>query len=63
MNMYVTNKGLQVGFIQLIGVSSASLLQIGDSVSISLQSMFDTPPESIIVGAFDQAGAAGEETE
>lgn len=63
MNMYVTNKGLQVGSIQLIGVSSASLLQIGDSVSISLQSMFDTPPESIIVGSFDQAGAAGEETE
>lgn len=51
MNVNVTNYALSVGSIELIGISSASLLQIGDTDSIKLYSYFDTPPESVIVGA------------
>ncbi|REE88688.1 spore germination protein PD [Paenibacillus taihuensis] len=50
MQLNVVNHVLAVGSIQLTGVASASMLQIGDTEQISLVSMFDTPPESVIVG-------------
>ncbi|SDW58116.1 hypothetical protein [Paenibacillus sp. CF384] len=50
MQMHVVNHVLAVGSIQLTGVASASILQIGDTEEITLISMFDTPPESVIVG-------------
>ena len=50
MDMKVVNHSLQVGCIELIGVASASLLQVGDTDKITLYSFFDTPPESLIVG-------------
>ncbi|RXZ78300.1 spore gernimation protein GerPD [Paenibacillaceae bacterium] len=50
MNFHVTNDILSVGCIQVTGVSSSSMLQIGDTECVTLYSMFDTPPESIIVG-------------
>lgn len=46
----VTNCALNVGSIEVLGVSSSSLLQIGDSDYITLYSMFDTPPESTTFG-------------
>ncbi|PWW05693.1 spore germination protein PD [Paenibacillus cellulosilyticus] len=50
MIFYVVNQGLQVGSIEVLGVSSSSLLQVGDNDTVSLFSMFDTPPESVVVG-------------
>ncbi|MBO7744951.1 hypothetical protein I8J29_12150 [Paenibacillus sp. MWE-103] len=52
MQLNVVNHVLAVGCIQLTAVASASVLQIGDTETISLVSMFDTPPESVIVGPF-----------
>ncbi|WP_162354583.1 hypothetical protein [Paenibacillus lycopersici] len=50
MQLNVVNHVLAVGSIQLTAVASASILQIGDTQTVSLVSMFDTPPESVIVG-------------
>lgn len=50
MKLHVTNHQLAVGSISLIGVSASSMLQVGDSDQVVLYSMFDTPPESVIVG-------------
>jgi len=50
MNFSVENKELTVGSIQITGVASSSVLLIGDTQVITLSSIFDTPPESLIVG-------------
>ncbi|PLT33936.1 spore gernimation protein GerPD [Bacillus sp. V5-8f] len=50
MQYNVTNCGLHVGSINMIGISSASLFLIGDAHTIQLSSAFDTPPESLIIG-------------
>lgn len=50
IQFHVTNYELAVGCIEVLGVSSAAMLQVGDTDSIVLYSMFDTPPESVIVG-------------
>ena len=50
MNFHVTNCGLNVGSIRIIGVGSSSLVLVGDSECISLVSAFDTPPESLQTG-------------
>ncbi|KKI93563.1 spore gernimation protein GerPD [Bacillus sp. SA1-12] len=52
MNFTVVNHDLQVGSIRIIGVSSSSVFLIGDTNTISLSSVFDTPPESMIIGPF-----------
>jgi spore germination protein PD len=52
MNFTVVNKGIQVGHIKVVGVSSSSVFLIGDTETISLSSTFDTPPESLIIGPF-----------
>ncbi|MBZ5751393.1 MULTISPECIES: spore gernimation protein GerPD [Metabacillus] len=52
MNFTVVNRGLQVGAIRIVGVSSSSVFLIGDTNTISLSATFDTPPEALIVGAF-----------
>ena len=52
MNVNITNHMLCVGSLELVGVASASLLQIGDTDTITLYSIFDTPPESVIIGPF-----------
>lgn len=46
----VVNKGLQVGSITITGVGSSSVVLIGDTEVISASSVFDTPPESLIIG-------------
>ncbi|MBS4188828.1 spore gernimation protein GerPD [Bacillus sp. FJAT-49705] len=52
MNFHVYNRDLSVGSIRIIGVSSSSILMIGDTQTIQLASVFDTPPESLIIGPF-----------
>jgi len=48
----VVNRELCVGAIRVTGISSSSLLMVGDTNSIQLTSLFDTPPESLIIGPF-----------
>ncbi|MDF2669967.1 MAG: spore gernimation protein GerPD [Paenibacillus sp.] len=50
MNMSVVNKEVQIGNIEVIGVSSSSVFLIGDTEIITLSSIFDTPPESLVIG-------------
>ncbi|MDL4842868.1 spore gernimation protein GerPD [Aquibacillus rhizosphaerae] len=50
MNYEVHNWDLHVGNVEITGVSSSSVFLIGDNESISLTSMYDTPPDSYIVG-------------
>jgi len=52
LNFTVVNKNIQVGHIDIMGVSSSSVLLIGDTKTIALSSSFDTPPESLIIGPF-----------
>ncbi len=52
MNFEVVNRDICVGSIRVVGVSSSSLLMVGDTNSIQLTSLFDTPPESLIIGPF-----------
>ncbi|MFB9330618.1 hypothetical protein ACFFSY_32135 [Paenibacillus aurantiacus] len=50
MNLNVINHSLYVGSIEMTAVASSSVFQIGDTEQYSLHSMFDTPPESLVVG-------------
>ena len=50
MNFTVENKNITIGNIRVIGVASSSVLLIGDTRSISCSAIFDTPPESLIIG-------------
>lgn len=50
MNFEVYNRETSVGNIRIIGVSSSSLLMVGDTQTIQLASVFDTPAESLIIG-------------
>lgn len=52
MNFQVYNRDLCVGDIRVIGVSSSSLLMVGDAETIQLAATFDTPAESLIIGPF-----------
>jgi spore germination protein PD len=52
MNFTVVNKEIKVGGVRVIGVASSSVFLIGDTEKISCSSIFDTPPESLIVGPF-----------
>ena len=48
----VYNRDLCVEYIRIIGVSSSSLVMVGDTQTIQLASTFDTPAESLIIGPF-----------
>ena len=50
MILNVVNRGLSIGFIEVTGVAVSSVLLIGDCDHIAMGSIFDTPPESLIVG-------------
>lgn len=52
MNFQVYNRDICVGNIRVIGVSSSSLLMVGDAETIQLAATFDTPAESLIIGPF-----------
>ncbi|WP_248929486.1 spore gernimation protein GerPD [Paenibacillus hamazuiensis] len=51
MNVYIENKQLTVGNIRITGVATSSVFLIGDTENITSSSIFDTPPESLIIGA------------
>ena len=59
MNFDVVNRDICVGNIRVIGVSSSSIFMIGDTHSIQLNSMFDTPPESLNYRSFCTVITAG----
>lgn len=50
MNLTVENKEIKIGDIRVTGVASASVFLIGDAEIITCSSVFDTPPESLIIG-------------
>lgn len=52
MEYVVYNREVCVGAIQVTGVSSSSMILVGDTETIQLASIFDTPPESLIIGPF-----------
>ncbi|WP_100407425.1 spore gernimation protein GerPD [Bacillus solitudinis] len=52
MNFTVVNKNICVDTIRIIGVTSSSVFLVGDTDTITLSSIFDTPPESLIIGPF-----------
>ncbi|QNG59670.1 spore gernimation protein GerPD [Bacillus sp. PAMC26568] len=52
MKFTVVNKEICVGTIRVTGVASSSVFLIGDANCITLSSVFDTPPESLIIGPF-----------
>jgi spore germination protein PD len=50
MNFTVVNKNLNVDTIRILGVATAAVVLIGDAECIGASSIYDTPPESLIVG-------------
>lgn len=50
MELNVINRVLCVNDVQVIGISASSLFIVGDADTIQLGSVFDTPPESLIIG-------------
>ncbi|MED3623075.1 spore gernimation protein GerPD [Neobacillus thermocopriae] len=52
MNFEVYNRDLCVHNIEITGVTSSSMVFVGDTNTIQLASIFDTPPESLIIGPF-----------
>lgn len=50
MYLEVHNWDVNVGDIDIKAVTASSIFLIGDTETIQLQSYFDTPPESYIVG-------------
>ncbi len=52
INLQVYNRDIHVGDIRVVGVSSSSILMVGDAETIQLSSAFDTPAESLIIGPF-----------
>jgi spore germination protein PD len=48
----IYNRDICVTNIDVGGVSSSSLLMVGDVQTIQLASTFDTPAESLIIGPF-----------
>jgi spore germination protein PD len=59
MNFEVVNREICVGNIKVTGVIGSSLLMVGDTNSIQLTALFDTPPESLIIGPFVPLTAQG----
>jgi spore germination protein PD len=52
MNMQVYNRDIHVDNIRVEAIASSSLLLVGDTDTIQLASIFDTPAESLIIGPF-----------
>ncbi|UCZ51455.1 spore gernimation protein GerPD [Bacillus shivajii] len=50
MNYTVINRDISVDNIKITGVASSSIFLVGDTDTIHLSSVFDTPPESLIIG-------------
>ncbi|CAM4235109.1 hypothetical protein [Paenibacillus tarimensis] len=48
MQVHIINHSLTVGTIQIVDVSSSSLVQVGDTDRISLYSYSDSPADSLV---------------
>ncbi|WAA13038.1 spore gernimation protein GerPD [Fervidibacillus halotolerans] len=59
MMLDVENKEISVGQVKIYGVSSSSLVLVGDANTIQLASSFDTPPESFVIGPLLPLGPEG----
>lgn len=59
MDFHVYNRDICVQNIKLGGITSSSLLMIGDAGTIQLASTFDTPAESLIIGPFVPLSSEG----
>ncbi|MBS4193623.1 spore gernimation protein GerPD [Lederbergia citri] len=59
MELNVINRELNVGEIHVIGITTSSLLLVGDANTIQLASTFDTPAESLIIGPFVPLSTGG----
>lgn len=57
--LQVINKEIAVGQVRITGVASSSVFQIGDTQEICLSSIFDTPPESLIIGPLEPIAREG----
>jgi spore germination protein PD len=53
LEMQVVNGKVEIGRIRILGIGSSSVLQIGDAKTITCSSIFDSPPESLIVGPIE----------
>ncbi|MCU6707706.1 spore gernimation protein GerPD [Paenibacillus sp. J5C_2022] len=62
MHFKVINHSLAVGEIDVFGVSSSSMLQVGDTEVVNLYSVFDTPPESVVIGPLAPYPEPGQES-
>ncbi|KGX87794.1 hypothetical protein [Pontibacillus litoralis] len=60
MMFEVHNCQLQIGNVKIDAISSSSTFLIGDNEQMALSSIFDTPPESIIITPFVPLGRNGE---
>ena len=49
VQLTVVNRELQIGSIRIIGLGNGSVFQIGDTSAIHASSVFDTPPDSIVI--------------
>ena len=52
MELNVTNREICVDYVQIIGISSASVFLIGDTETIQQGAAFDAPPESLIISPY-----------
>ncbi|OEF99590.1 spore gernimation protein GerPD [Vulcanibacillus modesticaldus] len=50
MEFTVINHGISIGDIKIGAVASSAVFLIGDAQEITPSSIFDTPPESLIIG-------------
>lgn len=50
MKLEVVNKEVIVGSVRIVGIASSSVFLIGDTKVVTASSIFDTPPESLIIG-------------
>jgi spore germination protein PD len=50
VQLKVYNYNLAVDTIRILGVGGSSVVLIGDTAAIHASSIFDTPPESLIIG-------------
>ncbi|GER65765.1 putative spore germination protein GerPD [Weizmannia acidilactici] len=49
MELNVVNREIHVEYVQIIGISSASVFLVGDADTIQQAATFDTPAESLII--------------
>ncbi|KZZ84564.1 hypothetical protein [Bacillus sp. SJS] len=52
MNFTVVNKDINVVFCRVTAVATSSVFLIGDVNNVGASAIFDTPPESLIIGPF-----------